>query len=521
MRNNASRCPRRPRRQPAPVAVGIIAVGVVVAWGVGLAQDRGADPAERLWLDAQRFEQEGELEAALEQYALIVEQFPQSVQAPRALLGLGLGRWSQGDAPRALNATGQLRQSYAESREAAAGLVLEGDIERLQAVDQAALREARATYGRVVAIYPPARYPALAARVHALVRSGEISLLLDDVDEAAAAFLAVVEDEPPAAESGFAQLGLAHVLLEQGDWASAAETLQASLSSDVDTVTGTETERRMARNRLNLIHRMVLRPQTGQSPWSAARMLTVQGVELNDPIGVAASSDGRLVIADEDGPMASVIDRNGEAVERRRIDDIRRPWFDTAGTAYFLGSRHTSAPDRREEYQFSVPSNDVTEPLENLAAGVRGLFGQWYLLDTDPRRVLRFDAAGAYDTTLVEPRPEPVDLAVDGSGRLYVLQEESNTVVRFDSDGTREGAVVTGEWRRPYAIDVDALGNLYVLDRDENTVQVYDPMGRPMLALGPSLPGGIALDDPRDVAVDDAGRVFIADRGAHSIVVLE
>ena len=311
MRNNASRCPRRLRRQPAPVTVtvGVIAVGVVLAWGVGLAQNRGADPAERLWLDAQRFEQEGELEAALEQYALIVEQFPQSVQAPRALLGLGLGRWSQGDAPRALNATGQLRQSYAESREAAAGLVLEGDIERLQAVDQAALREARATYGRVVAIYPPARYPALAARVHALVRSGEISLLLDDVDEAAAAFLAVVEDEPPAAESGSAQLGLAHVLLEQGDWASAAETLQASLSSDADTMTGTETERRMARNRLSLIHRMVLRPQTEQSPWSATRMLTVQGIELNDPIGVDAAADGRLVIADEDGPMAAVIDR--------------------------------------------------------------------------------------------------------------------------------------------------------------------------------------------------------------------
>ena len=135
--------------------------------------------------------------------------------------------------------------------------------------------------------------------------------------------------------------------------------------------------------------------------------------------------------------------------------------------------------------------------------------------------MLRFDAAGTYDATLVEPRPEPVDLAVDGSGRLYVLQEESNTVVRFDRDGTREGAVVTGEWRRPYAIDVDALGNLYVLNRDENTVHVYDPMGRPMLALGPSLPGGITLDDPRDVAVDDAGRVFIADRGAHGIVVLE
>jgi tetratricopeptide (TPR) repeat protein len=500
------------------IALAVATLGL--AWSGGVAQDLGDAPAERLWLDAQRLEQNGELGEALEQYAMVVEQFPASPQAPRALLSLALGRWSQDDAAGAFEATATLSESYAEFREAAAGLVLKGNIQRVSAVDKDALRDARATLGRAVAIYPPARYPALTARAQALIGSGEISLLLGEVDLAAAVFLAAVEDE--GGQMGAAAgLGLSRVLLQQGDWASAAETLQAIVAKDAGPANGGTAHRRTARRRLSLIHRLLLRPQIGQRPWATARMLQVGQLQLRDPVGVAASLDGRLTIADEDGPLASLVGLDNLPVHQSRIDDIRPPWFDSNGTPYFLGRRYILLPPHRNVYRFSVPGNNESRPLEDLAAGGRGLFGQWYLLDTDPRRVLQFDAARTYQATLVEERQEPVDLAVDAWGRLHVLQEETNTIVRFDSEGTRQGAIVTGAWRRPYAVDVDELGHLYVLDRDENKVQVYGRQGQLMFDLGPSLPGGIQLRDPRDVAVDGAGRVFIADRGSDGIVVLE
>jgi len=39
--------------------------------------------------------------------------------------------------------------------------------------------------------------------------------------------------------------------------------------------------------------------------------------------------------------------------------------------------------------------------------------------------------------------------------------------------------------------------------------------------LGPVLPGGIELGDPRDLTVDSTGRILIADRGLRTVVVVE
>ena len=89
------------------------------------------------------------------------------------------------------------------------------------------------------------------------------------------------------------------------------------------------------------------------------------------------------------------------------------------------------------------------------------------------------------------------------------------------------GQILVGRWRRAQALDIDELGNLYILDRDANEIHVYSQTGQPLLVsgqplvLGPQLPGGVVLRDPRDLAVDGTGRLYIADRGADTIVVLE
>ena len=93
--------------------------------------------------------------------------------------------------------------------------------------------------------------------------------------------------------------------------------------------------------------------------------------------------------------------------------------------------------------------------------------------------------------------------------------------MRFNADGSPAGRVLVGTWRRAQALDIDELGNLYILDRDANEIHVFSQTGQPLLVLGPRLPGGVELRDPRDVAVDGTGRLYIADRGADSIVILE
>ena len=160
-------------------------------------------------------------------------------------------------------------------------------------------------------------------------------------------------------------------------------------------------------------------------------------------------------------------------------------------------------------------------PLKDLQAGVRTPDGSWFLLDADPRRVLKFNPDGTYRGLATTSREEPVDLAADGVGRLYVLDRAASRVIRFASDGEREGTVVAATWRRPEALAVDRLGNSYILDRDARTIDIFSPAGQRLSRLGPTLPGNVELRAPRDLAVDDSGRIYIADRNARAVVIVE
>ncbi len=486
--------------------------------------------AETLLSDAQRFEREGDLDRAFRQYELIVEQFPESAVTPRALLALGQGRWSRGEVDAARAATAKLRSAYPRSPSAAGARVLEGDIAVARAQGPAELSAARDTFGGVPPLFEASEYPALEWRALAILRTGEISLLLGEFDEAAAAFLALIENEPPSAQTAAGRLGLATVLLQQGDWASAAQVLQQVVSTgprgDGDMQGALASE--IARRRLSLIHRLIVRRELGEDPWTQARSLQLTD-RLRDPIGVAASAEGQLLIADEGIDQVFLVDRDGTVLQRRRLDDLRLPWWDRRGTAYGL-NRRSVLPAVLQTQSFVVPSGNegnAPEQLDNLVAGTRGLFRQWFLLDTDPRRVVVFDDDARYLATLAGNLEEPVDLATDSRGRVHVLDQETKSVMRFNADGSPAGRVLVGTWRRAQALDIDELGNLYILDRDANEIHVFSQTGQPLLVsgqplvLGPQLPGGVVLRDPRDLAVDGSGRLYIADRGTDSIVILE
>ena len=315
--------------------------------------------AETLLSDAQRFEREGDLDRAFRQYELIVEQFPESAVTPRALLALGQGRWSRGEVDAARAATANLRSAYPRSPSAAGAFVLEGDIALARAQGPAELSAARDAFAGVPRLFEASEYPALEWRALAFLRTGEISLMLGEFDEAAAAFLALIENEPPSAQTAAGRLGLATVLLQQGDWASAGQVLQQVVSTgpggDGDTQGAFASE--TARQRLSLIHRLIVRRKLGEPPWAQARRLQLT-VRLRDPIGVAAWAEGQLLIADEGIPQVFLVDRDGTILQQRRLDDLRPPWWDQRGTPYALNRRSVS-PAVLQTQSFVVPSGNA------------------------------------------------------------------------------------------------------------------------------------------------------------------
>ena len=279
--------------------------------------------------------------------------------------------------------------------------------------------------------------------------------------------LELLEQRRPSEAAAPAALELGRAWLARGDWLAAAGLLQEAVERAASL--GQADVAAAARNRLAAVERLRLRPEAGRPRWPVARLLEPSRVELGRPIGVAAREDGELAVVDDGKDVVVWISPDGrERTSAAR--KARRPLWGRDG--------------------------EIVVVFDDGHAEVGGAARAW------PPAGLR----------------DPLDVARDPGGGWLALTA-AGVERRADDGGERQ--VVELEGRRPaIAIDSDPLGNLYLLEEEARRVVVYDRDGGRLEALGPALPGGLELRRPHDVAVDDSGRIYIADRRL-GIVVLE
>ncbi len=482
-----------------------------------VAQDAAA---ERLFTEALRILKTGDGNGALKELELLVQQFPTDRLAPKALLQVADIRRAQGDNDGTRKALERLRSDYGRSLESAAAFVRQAEIETEQARRRSDLEEARATFRRVPLLYGRATYPNLTDRVRARIRVGEISLQLGDNATAVAELLAAVEDEPASNLTGRARLLLGTALTRSGEWVAAAEVLQR-LATEADATTSTENEREAAIRLLSLIHRRIIRPQSGSSPFLTATRYPASGIQLKEPSGVAAAEDGRLLIVDPRLPLVALIDADGSFLESIALRDAERPGWSLGAAFTVTASRIVLPFVDQESPQFLEPIPGKEKPLKDLLAAERGQFGDWFILAKGWRSLLIFQSSRQGQELLATSKPEPKDVAQDFLGRIYVLDGKGKQVLRVGVDRRQADIVLKGNWKRPTALALDPLGNIYILDRGNRIIEMFDSSGQKQASLGPSLGGGIELRAPVDLTVDGSGRLFIADSKLPFIVLLD
>jgi DNA-binding beta-propeller fold protein YncE len=173
------------------------------------------------------------------------------------------------------------------------------------------------------------------------------------------------------------------------------------------------------------------------------------GLDGWQPLGVAFSSDGHLLVTDAGTGQLYEFDPNGSLIR-------------TVGQ---LG-------------QFSFPNSVVVDPAGNL-----------YVSDSNNGRLVVLDASGAQVAVLRRGPNEgdlgmPRGLAIDDQARVYVVDttDQSVKVYRalgaaagpppflglFGSAGTGDGA-----FNFPNAVATDARGRVYVADWSNDRVQVW------------------------------------------------
>jgi DNA-binding beta-propeller fold protein YncE len=380
---------------------------------------------------------------------------------------------------------------------------------------------AMAAFTALIDDYPPARFPALTWRAAAAVRVGELQLQLGRADAGEARFVAVLDGEPPSAWWARARLGLARSLMWRGEWPAATDLLQSVVDAvEAGTDDADPIAAGLAREHLGLAHRLWVRPAAGEAPWRQSGRLPIGG-ELGNPIGVAAAPGFGILVVDEGTDLVTLIDPAGPPVSAT-VRDAARPWWGPAGEALVAADEWVNGPFGLEAHQFAFAEGDRRRPLNDLRAGARTATGDWILLDEGFKQVMVFSSGGDYLRSLdLGPDGEPVDVALGPQGKVYVIEKRRREVRVFNPDGSLFTGFGYERWREPYALAVDAAGFVYLLDRGNRQIEVFDPELGAGWTLGPVLPGGVELRDPRDIAVDGAGRVLIADRRLSAIIVIE
>ena len=243
--------------------------------------------------------------------------------------------------------------------------------------------------------------------------------------------------------------------------------------------------------------------------------------QLNTPYDVAVDGSGNLYIADSQNHRIRKVDASGV------ITTVAG-----SGTQGFAGD---SGPATAA--QLSSPGDVAVDGSGNL-----------YIADSQNHRIRKVDTSGTITTVAGGADPgqlyQPYGMAVDGSGNIYVAETGSNRIRKVDTSGTITtiagtgtgpgtggfggdgGPAVQAQIDAPYDVAVDGSGNIYVIDGENNRIRKVDASGVITTIAGTGERGfggdggpatAAQFNTPISVVLDGSGHLYIADYSNHRI----
>jgi outer membrane protein assembly factor BamD (BamD/ComL family) len=433
----------------------------------------------------------------------------------------------------------RLAQKYRASREASRALVLLGYLGLEPANPKGDLDEACSRFATAAQIYPdsesaddayfgcglcdllrdrPARAADLLGRLieehpdspmapEALYRQGVALSLLGDPAEAMLALQRLRNRYPdsPLAQSALARITLLHRMrfapLQGAPGAPAPATKGAAVAPARDPAAG-------------LSYR--LDPDYGTTLDNAAP--PIRGVS-----DISIDAQGLAVIASPHTPGVFRLDARGRVQER-----ITHPGPDhiaaAEGLAVYISGKQQIAVNARNWSGTDLKGADGRAPIDYGPIAVDAL-GRVYLLDRHENAVLIYDRTRRLAGAVHPPAGKEgrfVDVAAGDENGIFVLDGRSRTVLELhqgkETHRTDLGATGVTD---PIALAVDGLGDLYILDGGSGAVLVVDPAGHRLATVRLPKETQARLGEATAVAVDPLGRIYLAGRRSGVVVRLQ
>ena len=134
--------------------------------------------------------------------------------------------------------------------------------------------------------------------------------------------------------------------------------------------------------------------------------------------------------------------------------------------------------------------------------------GDVFIADPENSRVVEVKPDGT-QTTVGSGLSFPWGVAVDGQGDVFIADQVTNQVVEAKPDGSQ--TTIGSGLNQPYGLALDSAGDLFIADTDNNRVVEVKADGTQTTVLS-------GLNQPTGLALDSAGDLFIADFGNNQVV---
>ena len=233
---------------------------------------------------------------------------------------------------------------------------------------------------------------------------------------------------------------------------------------------------------------------------------------FEEPRGLAVDGSGNLYFADKVGGRIRKVDTSGVITTVARTGEPQGIAVDGSGNVYIANSLSR------------VVSKVDSSGVGTRVAGTGPGFGD--VGDDGPATEAKLDW--------------PIDVAVDGSGNLYIADSGDHRIRKVDTAGVITtfagtgtagfsgdgGQAASAQLNRPYGVALDGSGNVYIADKDNNRIRKVDSSGVITTVVGSgtygcSGVGGQAasaqLRHPEDVALDGSGNLYIANSRCHRV----
>ena len=245
---------------------------------------------------------------------------------------------------------------------------------------------------------------------------------------------------------------------------------------------------------------------------------TGSAARFNHPAGIAVDAAGNVIVADAANDAIRKITAGGVVTT-------------IAGLAGSPGSTDGVGSAARFKFPAAVAVDGagVIYVADQFNGTIREITpgGAVSTLAGNPEEVDDIDIFVSADGTGSAARfIGPSGIAVDGAGNIYVADTISHTIRHVTAAGVvttfagspaqaglGDGAGRDARFHWPYDVAVDDAGNLYVADQDNHAVRRITPAGMVSTVAGRES----GLNYPSGIAVDGAGTIYVANTGDHTI----